>query len=146
MEGFLDNLAQWVDKTAYNIWSILLFFLLAAGIWLTIRTRFVQFRHLGDAFKIMFAGLLRKGKRVKRRATSRPSRHSRRPWPQPSATETSRRRLRPDDRWPGAIFWLWFAGSRMAISIRKPFWSDVQREIPDGKIAAPHVLHQERLH
>jgi AGCS family alanine or glycine:cation symporter len=66
MEGFLGSLTQWVDKTAYNIWSYLLFVLLAAGIWLTVRTRFVQFRHLGDAFKIMFAGLLRKGKSEKR--------------------------------------------------------------------------------
>ncbi len=66
MEGILDGLSQWVDKTAYNIWSVLLFFLLATGIWLSIRTRFVQFRHLGDAFRIMFAGLLRKGKGEKR--------------------------------------------------------------------------------
>src|SRR4030065_925002 len=66
MEGFLDTLASWVDKTAYNIWSFLLFFLLAAGIWLTIRTRFVQFRHLGDAFRLMFAGLFHIGKKVKR--------------------------------------------------------------------------------
>ena len=60
MDSFYLSLSHWVDKTASSIWSILLFFLLGVGLLLTIRTRFVQFRHLGKAFKIMFAGLLRK--------------------------------------------------------------------------------------
>jgi Na+/alanine symporter len=36
-----------VDHAAHNIWSYMLFILFAAGLWLTIRTRFIQFRRLG---------------------------------------------------------------------------------------------------
>jgi AGCS family alanine or glycine:cation symporter len=60
MQSILASISTWVDHTASNIWSILLFFLLAVGLLLTIRTRFIQFRKLGTSFKLMFAGLLRK--------------------------------------------------------------------------------------
>ena len=60
MEKFYVDLSQWVDRTAYNIWSFLLFILLGVGILLTIRTRFIQFRRLGDSFKLIFSGLLGK--------------------------------------------------------------------------------------
>ena len=138
MEGFLESLSRWVDKTAYNIWSILLFFLLAAGIWLTIRTRFVQFRHLGDAFKIMFAGLLRKGKGEKREGDV-------------SAFQALSTALAATvgngniggvafaltTGGPGAIFWLWVCGFvGMATKYSEALLGVKFREhYPDGAIA-----------
>ena len=138
MEGFLDNLASWVDKTAYNIWSVLLFFLLAAGIWLTIRTRFVQFRHLGDAFRLMFAGLFRIGKKVKREGDV-------------SAFQALSTALAATvgngniggvafaltTGGPGAIFWLWVCGFvGMATKYSEALLGVKFREhYPDGKIA-----------
>jgi AGCS family alanine or glycine:cation symporter len=138
MEGILDNLAQWVDKTAYNIWSFLLFFLLAAGIWLTVRTRFVQFRHLRDGFRIMFAGLLHKGKKVKREGDV-------------SAFQAVSTALAATvgngniggvafaltTGGPGAIFWLWVCGFvGMATKYAEALLGVKYREhYPDGKIA-----------
>jgi AGCS family alanine or glycine:cation symporter len=138
MEGFLNNLAQWVDKTAYNIWSFLLFFLLAAGIWLTIRTRFVQFRHLRDSFRIMFAGLLHKGKKEKREGDV-------------SAFQAVSTALAATvgngniggvafaltTGGPGAIFWLWICGFvGMATKYSEALLGVKYREhYPDGKIA-----------
>ncbi len=138
MEGFLDNLAQWVDKMAYNIWSFLLFFLLAAGIWLTIRTRFVQFRHLRDGFRIMFAGLLHKGKKEKREGDV-------------SAFQAVSTALAATvgngniggvafaltTGGPGAIFWLWVCGFvGMATKYSEALLGVMYREhYPDGKIA-----------
>lgn len=67
MNSFLENMTRWVDHTATNIWSILLFFLLGVGLLMTFRTRFIQFRKLGSAFKLMFAGLLHKKTGEKKR-------------------------------------------------------------------------------
>ena len=67
MTGFYENLTKWVDHTATDIWSILLFFLLAVGLLMTFRTRFVQFRKLGSSFKLMFAGLFHKKSGDKKR-------------------------------------------------------------------------------
>ncbi len=67
MNSFLESAALWVDHTAANIWSILLFFLLGIGLLMTFRTRFIQFRKLGEGFKLMFAGLLHKKIRGKKR-------------------------------------------------------------------------------
>ncbi len=138
MEGFLDNFAQWVDKTAYNIWSFLLFFLLAAGIWLTIRTRFVQFRHLRDGFRILFAGLLRKGKGENQEGDV-------------SAFQALSTALAATvgngniggvafaltTGGPGAIFWLWICGFvGMATKYAEALLGVMYREkYPDGKIA-----------
>ena len=138
MEGFLDNLARWVDKTAYNIWSFLLFILLAAGIWLTIRTRFVQFRHLRDGFQIMFAGLLHRGKKEKREGDV-------------SAFQALSTALAATvgngniggvafaltTGGPGAIFWLWVCGFvGMATKYSEALLGVMYREkYPDGKIA-----------
>jgi len=138
MEGFLDGLSRWVDKTAYNIWSILLFFLLAAGLWLTFRTRFVQFRHLGDAFKIMFVGLLHKGKKEKREGDV-------------SAFQAVSTALAATvgngniggvafaltTGGPGAIFWLWVCGFvGMATKYSEALLGVKFREhYPDGAIA-----------
>ena len=60
MDQFYIDLTHWVTATAENIWSYMLYILLAAGLWLSIRTRFIQFRHLGTSFKLIFAGFLGK--------------------------------------------------------------------------------------
>ena len=60
MEQFYIDLTHWITVTAENIWSYMLYILLASGIWLTVRTRFIQFRHLGTSFKLIFAGFLGK--------------------------------------------------------------------------------------
>jgi hypothetical protein len=49
MEQFYENLSRWVDLTAYNIWSYLLFLLFAVGAWLTIKTRFTTSDGSGTA-------------------------------------------------------------------------------------------------
>ncbi|MEW5899862.1 MAG: sodium:alanine symporter family protein [Acidobacteriota bacterium] len=111
MEGFYQGLSLWVDKIAYNIWSYLLFVLFAAGLWLTIRTRFVQIRRLGSSFKLIFAGLLgRKGK-IKREGDVSPF----------AALSTALAATVGNGNiggvatalftgGPGAIFWLWVCG------------------------------------
>jgi AGCS family alanine or glycine:cation symporter len=67
MNSFLESATRWVDSAATNIWSILLFCLLAVGLLMTFRTRFIQFRKLGESFKMMFAGLLHKKSGEKKR-------------------------------------------------------------------------------
>ncbi len=138
MESFLDDLAQLVDKTAYSIWSVLLFFLLAAGIWLTIRTRFVQARHLGDAFKLIFAGFLGKKSRIKREGDVSPF----------AALSTALAATVGNGNiagvatalftgGPGAIFWLWVCGFvGMATKYSEALLGVKFREhYPDGSIA-----------
>jgi AGCS family alanine or glycine:cation symporter len=110
MNAFYQNLSQWVDKTAYNIWSILLFILFAAGLWLSIRTRFIQFRKLGAGFKLIFAGFLGK-KSGKREGDVSPF----------AALSTALAATVGNGNiggvatalftgGPGAIFWLWICG------------------------------------
>jgi len=65
MDAFYVQLTQWVDKTADNIWSFLLFILLAVGLWLSIKTGFIQFRRLGAAWKLILKGFMGKGTRTK---------------------------------------------------------------------------------
>ena len=65
MSSLIDQLAQFMDKTASQIWSFMLFVLLAIGLWLSIRTGFVQFRKLGAAWRLIFSGFLGKGKKSK---------------------------------------------------------------------------------
>jgi len=138
MEVFLENLARWVDKTAYNIWSVLLFFLLATGIWLTIRTGFVQFRHLGDALRIMFSGLIHRGRKEKREGDVTAF----------QALSTALAATVGNGNiggvafalttgGPGAIFWLWVCGFLgMATKYSEALLGVKFREhYPDGKIA-----------
>ncbi len=66
MQGFYQELTVWVTQVSDHIWSYMLFVLFAAGFWLSLRTGFVQFRRLGDSFKLMFAGLLGRRSGVKR--------------------------------------------------------------------------------
>ncbi|NMC65543.1 MAG: sodium:alanine symporter family protein, partial [Acidobacteria bacterium] len=61
MELFLNNLASWLDKTASNIWTIMVPILFGVGLILSIRLGFIQFRKLGTAFKVMFSRRSRKG-------------------------------------------------------------------------------------
>ncbi len=105
MDSFYQSLSQWADRTAYHIWSYLLFVLLATGLWLTIRTRFIQVRHLGDSFKLIFAGFLGKNQGKSGRVMSQHLRPSLRPWRRPSATGTSAawpRPCSPADRAPSS--------------------------------------------
>ncbi len=67
MESFLAGATKFVDSAATNIWSVLLFFLLGIGLLLSIRTGFIQFRKLGEGFKLMFSGLLHKKAKGKKR-------------------------------------------------------------------------------
>jgi len=67
MDSFLASATKFVDSAATNIWSILLFFLLAVGLLMTVRTGFVQFRKLNLSFRMMFAGLLHKKPKGKKR-------------------------------------------------------------------------------
>ncbi len=67
MDSFLESATRFVDSAATNIWSILLFFLLGIGLLLSIRTGFIQFRKLGEGFKMMFAGLFHKNAKGKKR-------------------------------------------------------------------------------
>lgn len=62
MEQLYEAVTQWVTATADNIWSIMIYILFAAGIWLTIKTRGIQFRQLGAGLKLIFAGFL--GKKI----------------------------------------------------------------------------------
>ena len=65
MSSLIDQMAQFMGKTASHIWSFMLFVLLAIGLWLSIRTGFVQFRRLGMAWKLIFSGFLGKDKKSK---------------------------------------------------------------------------------
>lgn len=137
MEQFYMNLTRWVDHTAYNIWSYLLFLLFAVGAWLTIRTGFIQFRRLGDSFKLIFAGFLGKKARGKEGDVS--------PF---AALSTALAATVGNGNiggvatalftgGPGAIFWLWICGLvGMATKFSEALLGVKYREkYPDGKIA-----------
>lgn len=137
MEGFYQSLSRWVDQTAYQIWSYLLFVLLAAGLWLTIRTRFIQFRRLGDSFKLIFAGFLGK-KTGKREGDVSPF----------AALSTALAATVGNGNiggvatalftgGPGAVFWLWICGFvGMATKYSEALLGVKFREkYPDGSIA-----------
>jgi len=62
LNQFYDNLTVWVDSAASNIWTVMVPILFFIGLWLTIKTGFIQFRRLREGMKLIFAGLL--GKRI----------------------------------------------------------------------------------
>lgn len=137
MEQFYADLTRWVDQAAYNIWSYLLFFLFAVGAWLTFRTGFIQFRRLGDSFKLIFAGFLGKKARGKEGDVS--------PF---AALSTALAATVGNGNiggvatalftgGPGAIFWLWICGLvGMATKFSEALLGVKYREkYPDGKIA-----------
>ncbi|MDW7759965.1 MAG: sodium:alanine symporter family protein [Acidobacteriota bacterium] len=138
MEQFYLDLTQWVDSTATHIWSFMLYILLAAGIWLTIRTRFIQFRRLGDSFKLMFAGLLGRKSGEKREGDVSPF----------AALSTALAATVGNGNiggvamalftgGPGAIFWMWICGFvGMATKFSEALLGVKYREkYPDGTIA-----------
>jgi len=110
MSSWIDQAALFVDKAATHIWSYMLFVLLAIGLWLSIRTGFVQFRRLGAAWKLIFSGFLGKGKKTKDGDVS------------PFAALTTALAATVGNGniggvatalvvgGPGAIFWMWICG------------------------------------
>jgi AGCS family alanine or glycine:cation symporter len=65
MSSLIEQAAQFMDTTATQIWSFMLFVLLAIGLWLSIRTGFIQFRRLGMASKLILSGFMGKSKKSK---------------------------------------------------------------------------------
>jgi AGCS family alanine or glycine:cation symporter len=146
MDSFLASLTRWVDHTATNIWSLLLFFLLAVGLLLAFRTRFVQFRKLGSSFKLMFAGLLRKKSGEKREGDVTPF----------QALSTALAATVGNGNiggvatalvmgGPGAIFWLWVCGFLgMGTKYSEALLGVKFREHhPDGKIAGGPMYYMK---
>lgn len=138
MEQIYESVSIWVDATASNIWSLMIFILFAAGIWLTIKTRFVQFRKLGDGLKLIFAGFM--GKKGKSKAEGDVS-----PF---AALSTALAAtvgngniggvaLALATGGPGAIFWMWICGVvGMATKYAEALLGVKYREkYPDGTIA-----------
>lgn len=138
MQGFYLDLTKWVTETATDIWSMMLYFLFAAGLWLTIRTRLIQFRRLGDSFKLIFAGFLGKKSGEKREGDISPF----------AALSTALAATVGNGNiggvaaalfigGPGAIFWLWVCGLvGMATKYSEALLGVKFREkYPDGAIA-----------
>jgi len=135
MELFLNNLASWLDKTASNIWTIMVPILFGVGLILSIRLGFIQFRKLGTAFKVMFSRRSRKGG----------GEGDVSPF---AAVSTALAATVGNGNiagvatalyWggPGAIFWMWICGFLgMATKFSEAFLGVLYREkYPDGTIA-----------
>ncbi len=58
MQSFLDNLTSSLNTFSSFIWDYMLYILLVIGLWLTIRTGFVQFAKFGQAIKLVFGGFI----------------------------------------------------------------------------------------
>ncbi len=112
MQEFYQQLNIWVTKISFQIWSYMLFILFAAGFWLSLRTGFIQFRRLGDSFKLMFAGLMGRRSKIKREGDISPF----------AALSTALAATVGNGNiggvatalftgGPGAIFWMWVCGS-----------------------------------
>ncbi|MDI6848614.1 MAG: sodium:alanine symporter family protein [Candidatus Saccharicenans sp.] len=135
MELILKNLATWLDKTASNIWTIMVPILFGVGLLLTIRIGFLQFRKLGTAFKVMFSRASRK----------KSGEGDVSPF---AAVSTALAATVGNGNiagvatalyWggPGAIFWMWICGFLgMATKFSEAFLGVLYREKhPDGTIA-----------
>lgn len=135
MELFLDNLATWLDKTASNIWTIMVPILFGVGLLLSIRLGFLQFSKLGTGFKVMFGRRSRKGG----------GEGDVSPF---AAVSTALAATVGNGNiagvatalyWggPGAIFWMWICGFLgMATKFSEAFLGVLYREKhPDGTIA-----------
>ncbi len=135
MELFLHNLAGWLDKTASNIWTIMVPILFGVGLLLTIRIGFLQFRKLGPSFKVMFS-------RASRKSSGEGD-------VSPFAAVSTALAATVGNGniagvatalfWggPGAIFWMWVCGFLgMATKFSEAFLGVLYREKhPDGTIA-----------
>ncbi|MFI3295979.1 MAG: alanine:cation symporter family protein, partial [Rikenellaceae bacterium] len=61
----METLNHWVDLTNDYLWSyILIALLLGCALWFTIKTRFVQFRMIGEMFRLLGDSTSKKGKHV----------------------------------------------------------------------------------
>ncbi|MGQ9470319.1 MAG: alanine/glycine:cation symporter family protein [Candidatus Aminicenantales bacterium] len=138
MQAFYQDLTVWVTQISDHIWSYMLFVLFAAGFWLSLRTGLIQFRRLGDSFKLMFAGLLGRRAGRKREGDLSPF----------AALSTALAATVGNGNiggvatalftgGPGAIFWMWICGSvGMATKFAEALLGVKFREkYPDGKIA-----------
>ncbi|MGB4704765.1 MAG: sodium:alanine symporter family protein [Candidatus Saccharicenans sp.] len=135
MELLLKNLAQWLDKTATNIWTIMVPILFGVGLLLSFRISFLQFRKLGTAFRVMFSRASRK----------KGGEGDVSPF---AAVSTALAATVGNGNiagvatalyWggPGAIFWMWICGFLgMATKFSEAFLGVLYREKhPDGTIA-----------
>ncbi|MDI6845010.1 MAG: sodium:alanine symporter family protein [Candidatus Saccharicenans sp.] len=135
MELLLKNLAQWLDKTATNIWTIMVPILFGVGLLLSFRTGFLQFRKLGTALRVMFS---RASRRKGGEGDVSPF----------AAVSTALAATVGNGNiagvatalyWggPGAIFWMWICGFLgMATKFSEAFLGVLYREKhPDGTIA-----------
>lgn len=139
MQNFYESLSQWVDSTASNMWTIMVPILFLVGLWLTIKSGFIQFRHLGEGMKLIFAGLL--GKKIgKKKMEGDVS-----PF---AALSTALAATVGNGNiggvatalftgGPGAIFWMWVCGFvGMATKYSEALLGVKYREkYPDGSIA-----------
>jgi len=138
MQEFYDNLSLWVDSTASNMWTVMVPILFFIGLWLTIRTGFIQFRRLGEGMKLIFAGFLGKKSGKKREGDVSPF----------AALSTALAATVGNGNiggvatalftgGPGAIFWMWICGFvGMATKYSEALLGVKFREkYPDGTIA-----------
>jgi AGCS family alanine or glycine:cation symporter len=137
MSSLIDSIARFLDQSAAHIWSYMLFVLLAVGLWLSLRTGFVQFRKLGAAWKLIFSGFLGKGKKSRDGDVS------------PFAALTTALAATVGNGniggvatalvigGPGSIFWMWVCGFLgMATKYSEALLGVKFREhYPDGAIA-----------
>ncbi len=137
MDAFYQNLIIWVTNTASNIWSYMLFILFAVGAWMSIKTKFIQFRRLGDGMKLIFSGFLGKPDKAREGDVS--------PF---AALSTALAATVGNGNiggvatalftgGPGAIFWMWICGFvGMATKYSEALLGVKYREkYPDGTIA-----------
>ncbi|MBU1186152.1 MAG: sodium:alanine symporter family protein [Acidobacteria bacterium] len=138
MEQLYESITLWIDATASNIWSLMIYVLFAAGIWLTYKTRFIQFRRLGDSMKLIFAGFMGKKSKTKAEGDVSPF----------AALSTALAATVGNGNiggvalalvtgGPGAIFWMWICGLvGMATKYAEALLGVKYREkYPDGTIA-----------
>lgn len=138
MDQLYATISQFIDQAATFIWSYMIYILFAVGAWLTIKTRFIQFRRLGDGFKLIFQGFL--GKKAGKKLEGDVS-----PF---AALSTALAATVGNGNiggvatalfWggPGAIFWMWICGFvGMATKYSEALLGVKYREkYPDGAIA-----------
>ncbi len=111
MNELYSILVEKIDLFASWIWSYMIYVLFAVGIWLTIKTEFVQFRRLKDGAKLVFRGFIGQKSDVKREGDVSPF----------AALSTALAATVGNGNiggvatalfWggPGAIFWMWVCG------------------------------------
>ncbi len=61
MESIIDQFTVAVDQFAATVWNVMVPVLFGIGLYLTVRNRFVQFRKLGAALKLVFSKSARSG-------------------------------------------------------------------------------------